>query len=62
MIRIDYSIGKRIRDNLDLIYKKNKISIPDEIANLHYGQRAENFLEEEFDLIEELRIDRKTLD
>ena len=62
MINLPYTIGSRIRDSLDMLYRKNLAKEPEEIKKLYPGRKSEVFDESELDLVDELHVDIDTLE
>ncbi len=59
MITLPYTFGQKIRSSIEKYRKKHKLEIPEKIKNIY--NLNEHFLEEEFDLVEELYITRDSI-
>jgi len=59
MIDLPYTFGEKVRAEIDKKRSKNKLPTPEEIKKLY--NKNEHFLEEEFDLVEELYITEESI-
>ncbi len=61
MIELPFRLGGFVRDSIDEYRKKNNIPEPDEVKNLSVYRRRDTFLEEEFELVREISIDKESI-
>ena len=54
MITLPYTFGEKVREAIDKYRRENKLKTPEEVLKIY--NKNEQFLEDEFDLVEELSI------
>lgn len=62
MITLPFNLGGVIRDAIDTYRRQNNIPEPDEVKALSVHRRRNTFLEEEFELVREITIDKESME
>ena len=62
MITFSYSLGGRLRDELDKYYRRYNISEPEEVKKLSIHRRRDTFLESELEHITSLHVDEEAIE
>lgn len=62
MITLPFNLGGVIRDSIDTYRRQNNIPEPDEVKALSVHRRRNTFLEEEFELVREITIDKESME
>lgn len=62
MVTLPWKLGGIIRDSIDAYRIENNIPEPDEVKALGVHKRRDTFMEEEFELVRNITIDKDTLE
>ena len=62
MVTLPFNLGGIIRDSIDSYRRQNNIPEPDEVKALSVHRRRDTFLEEEFELVREITIDKESIE
>lgn len=62
MVTLPFRLGGTVRDSIDAYRRKNNIPEPDEVKALGVYRRRDTFLEEEFELVREITIDKESIE
>lgn len=62
MITFSYSLGGRLRDELNKYYRRYNISEPEEVKKLSIHRRRDTFLESELEHITSLHVDEEVIE
>lgn len=62
MVTLPFNLGGIIRDSIDAYRRQNNIPEPDEVKALSVYRRRDTFLEEEFELVREITIDKESIE